>query len=61
MNTGTEENEILVCASEYIKGMKAVGRNAKSVYEVWKLFFPDIVIEEITIHANDSLRIMREN
>lgn len=45
----------------HLPGVKAHARGATKVEEVWQLFFPDTVLEEITLHTNQRLNIIRQN
>lgn len=45
----------------HLPGVKGPARDAKSILEAWKLFFPDVVIEDITHHTNIRLRKIRQN
>lgn len=45
----------------HLPGVKGEARNATTILEAWSLFFPDVVIEEITKHTNIRLRKIRQN
>jgi len=45
----------------HLPGVKRVAQNAKSIIDCWKLFFPDIVIDEIVKYTNIYLIMIRTN
>lgn len=44
-----------------LPGVKPIARNSITVYDTWKLFFPDTLVNEVVRCTNQQLVIMSQN